>query len=128
MELSEIGSVFESQLAGEMMSPILSLEQVKNLAFLTPGTIGDKNMTIQQILDKQEAILQQDMSNFRKKVCKKGFDILHKESGVQDGHARVISLMVDRMVKSRYPDEKERYIKVIKKIYRSIRVKQPYSL
>lgn len=80
-------------------------------------------MTIEQILERQELILQQDMSNFRKKVCRKGFEIISKENGVPDDQARIITLMVDGMVKTRYPDERESYINVIKKIFRAIRVK-----
>jgi len=56
-------------------------------------------MTLEQILEKKEAIIQEDMSNFRKKVCKKGFEILHKEKGVPCEHAKIMSLMVDGMVK-----------------------------
>lgn len=123
-EVSEIGSVFESQLGGEASSPLVSLEQVKNLNFLRPGAIANKDMTLEEILQKQEVNLQEDMSNLRKKVCKKGFEVLHKEKGLANDHAKKISLMLDGMVKRRYPDERGVYFPIMKKLYRAIRVRQ----
>jgi hypothetical protein len=123
VELSEIGSVFESSFGGEGSSPIESLEQVKNLNFLKPRAIANKDMTLEQILQRKEAILSEEMSNFRKKFCKKGYEILHKEKEISNEHAKIIALMVDGMVKTRFPDEREGYISVIKKIFRAIRVR-----
>lgn len=128
MDLSDIGSVFESQLGRESQKQIESLDQIKNLDFLTRGSIANKDMTIEQILQNQSNLLQQEMSNFRQKICRKGFEILHKEKGVIQEHAKIITLMVDGMVKTRYPDERELYFTVIKKIFRSIRVSARFDL
>jgi hypothetical protein len=72
--------------------------------------------------------LHEDMSNLRQKVCRKGFEVLHNEKGITSDHAKKISLMVDGMVKRRYPDERCGYFPVMKKLFRAIRVRKKAKL
>lgn len=123
--LSEIGSVFQSQVAAEVpKKPDFQKLLEINLTF--KSRIANKDMSLEQILKKdsvQKPYQAEDLPRLRRKICKKSFEIFYNEKKLEKNQAKTLSLVLENMINTRFNFEGKEYMRVIKSLFKSIRVR-----
>ena len=122
--VSEIGSVFQSQSGESPLRPQNNFEAILNVNLAHKQRIGDKNMSLQQILEQHQIKTQQQMPSLRRRICKKSYEIFYQEKNQDKNVAKSLALITEELINNKFNYQGGEYMKVIKSLFKKIRVSQ----
>lgn len=118
--LSECGSRFSSNHEG-FSSKGSNLGSVSGFAFPAKG---NKNMSMDELIKVK--LEDSEMTGIRRRVCRKIYYLLHEQLKLGNSVSRQLTLALEARINHFYPQirDPKLYLKVIKRIFRKIKVRQ----
>jgi hypothetical protein len=123
-EISEIGSVFQSEM-GAVTPRKRTFKIQLDYNISSRQKLANKDMTLEQILNRRKTNKSknsEELPRLRRKICKKMFEIFYQEKKLEKNESKSLSLVLEELINTKFSYQEKKYMKVIKKLFKSIRV------